>query len=124
MKHAILHAFVVSAAAMLALGTSPSDAQTTSTGPYYATPSWDQSLPSSTRFVVLTNFNSEAVLDRVTGLVWERTPSTQTLPAIVDPNGFDIFSAAGHCIGIAVGGQVAWRLPSIQELQSILDITQ
>ena len=108
----------------LALVASPAPAQTTANGPYYATPSWDQTLPANTRFIVLTNFNSQAVLDRVTGLVWERTPSTQTFPAIIDPSSFDIFSSAGHCIGIAVGGQAGWRLPSIQELQSLLDITQ
>ncbi len=45
-------------------------------GPYYATPSWDQSLPVTTRFVVLTNFASDAVLDRETGLVWEKAPSS------------------------------------------------
>jgi hypothetical protein len=38
-------------------------------GPYYPTPSWDQKLPAATRFVVLTNWNREAVLDRETGLV-------------------------------------------------------
>ena len=30
-------------------------AQTTANGPYYATPSWDQTLPASTRFIVLSN---------------------------------------------------------------------
>ena len=59
------------------------DAQTASAGPYYATPSWDQT-PSSTRFVVLSNWNNEAVLDRETGLVWEKrrahplTPTNST----------------------------------------------
>ena len=38
-------------------------------GPYYAMPSWDQTLPAATRFIVLTNMGSEAVLDRETGLV-------------------------------------------------------
>jgi hypothetical protein len=31
-------------------------AQTTAPGPYYATPSWDQQLPASTRFIVLANW--------------------------------------------------------------------
>ena len=48
----------------------------TSTGSYYAEPSWDQKLPASTRFVVLSDWNSEAVLDRNTGLVWEKAPSS------------------------------------------------
>lgn len=41
-----------------------------------STPSWDQTLPSATRFIVLSNFASAAVLDLETGLVWERPPST------------------------------------------------
>jgi hypothetical protein len=35
-----------------------------SNGPYYATPSWDQTLPANTRFVVLSNFANAAMLDR------------------------------------------------------------
>ena len=49
----------------LGLGMSGVVLGATGTGPYYATPSWDQKLPSDTRFIVLTNWNSEAVLDRV-----------------------------------------------------------
>ena len=51
----------------------------TSNGPYYAMPAWDQKLPASTRFVVLLDWNSEAVLDRNTGLVWEKSPATTVL---------------------------------------------
>jgi hypothetical protein len=67
------------AAAIVGVSASTLHAQTTAVGPYYATPSWDQTIactiPSScSRFLVLSNFNNEAVLDRETGLVWERTP--------------------------------------------------
>src|SRR5271169_1120634 len=57
-------------------------AQVSQNGPYYANPSWDQQLPASTRFVVLTNWGSQAVLDRETGLVWELTPSTNQSEAV------------------------------------------
>src|SRR5215813_14310693 len=57
---------------VIASAASTAFAQTTGNGPYYAEPSWDQTLPASTRFIVLSNFNSEAVLDRETGLVWQR----------------------------------------------------
>lgn len=56
-----------------ALMNSP--AQADSAGSYYPTPSWDQTLPASTRFTVLSNFAGAAVLDRNTGLVWEKSPS-------------------------------------------------
>lgn len=83
-------------------------------GPYYATPSWDQTLPAATRFIVLTNMNSEAVLDRETGLVWEKVPSTSEF---VWP------SASIHCVQLSLGGRKGWRLPSIQELASLVDPT-
>ena len=81
-------------------------------GPYYAEPSWSQKLPAATRFVVLTDWNSEAVLDRNTGLVWEKSPDTA----------FRRWSDAGRvCINKNVGGQKGWRLPAIAELASLID---
>src|SRR5262245_61970541 len=92
---------------VLAIGSIASNvfAQTTANGPYYATPSWDQTLPSNTRFIVLSNFNSEAVLDRETGLVWERAPDTIARTWSV---------AAGRCASLKKGGRFGWRLPSVQ----------
>src|SRR2546427_3494690 len=95
----------------LAFTTLP-HAQTTSNGPYYATPSWDQTLPAATRFIVLSNFNSEAVLDRNTGLVWEKSPGTGPGPWS---------GARSFCIDKNVGSQKGWRLPSIPELSSLID---
>jgi hypothetical protein len=48
----------------LPFASEPVIAQSTQNGPYYANPSWDQQLPDATRFIVLLNWNSEAVLDR------------------------------------------------------------
>ena len=87
-------------------------AVTTAPGPYYAMPSWDQTLPAATRFIVLSNMNNEAVLDRETGLVWERAPDAGEVvwaQAIID------------CIGLNTGGRRGWRLPSIHELSSLID---
>ena len=78
-------ALVVLIVGMLAVGSAI--AQTTAVGPYYATPSWDQTLSSSTRFIVLSNMGSAAVLDRETGVVWERSPGTMKHSAI---GGFDL----------------------------------
>ena len=93
------------------VGRHTRQAQTTANGPYYATPSWDQTLPSPTRFIILSNFASAAVLDRNTGLVWEKAPATT-------PQNWS--NARFNCIGKDVGGQKGWRLPSIPELTSLL----
>jgi len=94
----------------LAVATGP--AQADSPGPYYAMPSWDQTLPAATRFIVLSNFASAAVLDRNTGLVWEKSPD----PA---PHKWDF--ARTSCAAKEVGGQMGWRLPSLPELASLID---
>ena len=64
---------------VLAVALSFATSAAAQNGPYYATPSWDQTLPCETtsncpRFIVLANMNNEAVLDRNTGLVWQQNP--------------------------------------------------
>jgi Protein of unknown function (DUF1566) len=97
---------------MLALTSTLTEAQTIAPGPYYATPSWDQTLPASTRFIILSNFNSEAVMDRETGLVWERSP---------DATRRNRRQAAAVCHGKVIGARKGWRLPTIAELASLVD---
>ena len=96
--------------ALLAAG--PAGAQTTAPGPHYALPSWDMTLPSATRFIVLSNLGSMAVLDRETGLVWERSP---------DGDGRRWQQAQSHCNNRVVGGRKGWRVPQAQELASLVD---
>ena len=114
---------------VLAGAGGPAQAQTTSAGPYYATPSWDQKLQCDTlatcpRFIVLSNWDngapipfrsSAAVLDRETGLVWEKAPDNTTTYR------WDTGEAAFACANKSVGGRKGWRLPSINELASLLD---
>ena len=95
--------------ACTALGSA--SAQTVANGPYYAMPAWDQTLPASTRFVVLANMNSEAVLDRETGLVWWRSTSAPTT----------LESAALLCAN-GVGGRRG-RVPTAGELVTLFDPT-
>ncbi len=104
------------AVAAVLLAARPVSAQTAAVGPYYAVPSWDQTIACSTltncpRFVVLSNMASAAVLDRETGLVWERTPRD---------GDFSYDTAALFCAQSGVGGRFGWRLPSMPELQSLL----
>jgi hypothetical protein len=73
---------------------------------------WDRVLPAAQRFVVLAEFNNEAVLDKETGLVWEKAP---------DNSDRQWFPARDYCINKNVGGRKGWRLPSIPELASLID---
>jgi hypothetical protein len=112
MKHALFHTLGFGLLLTVALVVSPAQAQTTAPGPYYATPSWDQQLPASTRFIVLSNWGSAAVLDRETGLVWEKSPSADTV---------NWFTAQYRCKGLTTGNRKGWRLPTIEELSSLVD---
>ena len=72
-------------------------------GPYYAAPSWDQKLDVATRFIVLTNWNNEAVLDRETGLVWIQKPLL---------NQRQWADSVATCAQISVGNRWGPRLPT------------
>jgi hypothetical protein len=61
-----------------------------------------------------TVLNGAAVLDRETGLVWERSPSPQKGRWINAP---DI------CPQKQIGGRSGWRLPTIQELASLAPLS-
>jgi enamine deaminase RidA (YjgF/YER057c/UK114 family) len=73
---------------------------------------WDKAMPASQRFVVLAAFNNDAVLDKETGLVWEKSPQSA---AVSLPN------ARLACANKAVGGRKGWRLPALPELASLVD---
>jgi hypothetical protein len=102
---------------ILCLTATTARAQTTAAGPYYVSPSWDQTLQCDTaatcpRFIVLSNFDGQAVLDRETGLVWQKSPS---------PNVVTWAFAHVNCMQLSVGHRGGWRLPTIQEQMSLLD---
>ncbi|MBI3356412.1 MAG: DUF1566 domain-containing protein [Nitrospirae bacterium] len=72
---------------------------------------WQKAHPAAQRFVILPDFNNEAVLDKDTGLVWEISPHTMT----VTWN-----EARTTCRNRAIGSQKGWRLPSPAELRSLV----
>ena len=72
----------------------------------------DKALPAAQRFVILPAFNSDAVLDKETGLVWEKSPQAATARWS---------TARRTCTEKSVGGQKGWRLPSLPELRSLVD---
>ena len=107
-RFAALMSFIVLAA------SSHVEAATNSTGPYYATPSWDQQLPTASRFITLTDWGGAAVLDRETGLVWQTTLEL----SLGLSNGF--LGSAETCLLSRAGGRGGWRLPTIQEVMRTL----
>jgi len=77
--------------------------------------SWSNIIPNANkRFVVLADFNNQAVLDRETGLVWEQTPDGS-------PRTWE--DAVRTCWLRQVGGRAGWHLPTIEELASLVDPT-
>jgi hypothetical protein len=73
-------------------------------------PTWSQKLDASERFELV--LDGEAVLDKETGLVWEQSPDT-TARAWT--------SAIYHCYTREVANRKGWRLPTIEELASLVD---
>ena len=74
-------------------------------------PVWDQRNDSPKRFKVLKAFDSNAVLDSETGLVWMRAPS----------NGeFAYAEAIATCANAEIGGRGGWRLPTVSEIRSLV----
>ena len=71
----------------------------------------DKAMPAAERFVLLSGFNNEAVLDKTTGLVWEKSPQ---------PSTFTWNEARVTCNKRAIGGRKGWRLPSPADLRSLV----
>jgi hypothetical protein len=91
------------------------------------TQNWDKALPAndatdacnSSRFTCV--FGGVAVRDNETGLVWERTPTSDTYPWVQIQD--QVTTAREYCAFSMVGGHMGWRLPSLQELTSLADPT-
>jgi len=60
--------------------------------------------------------SDDLVLDTETGLVWERAPRSEPTPPDTDWR-----SANARCLNLTLGGRSGWRLPAIEELQSLVD---
>jgi len=73
-------------------------------------PTWSQKLPAAQRFELV--LDGAAVLDKETGLVWQKSPLTMYLTWPV---------AIAICAGQYVGGRQGWHLPTIEQLASLLD---
>ncbi len=75
---------------------------------------WNKIVKRATsRFKVV--LNGEAVYDKETGLVWERNPSTTSLEWI---------TAIDQAPNRVVGERKGWRVPTVEELLTLVDPTQ
>jgi len=85
-------------------------------GDFYVVPtnrvfiSWDKKLTADKRFQDALDGN--AVLDKETGLVWKKTITALEL---------DWTTAMDYCHQQNVDERKGWRLPSVEELASLLD---
>jgi hypothetical protein len=72
---------------------------------------WQEAHPAAQRFVILPDFNNNAVLDKDTNLIWELSPT----PTSVTWN-----EARTTCVTRSTGGQKGWRLPAPSEMRSLV----
>jgi hypothetical protein len=75
-----------------------------------AVPTWSQILPAAQRFALV--MASAAVLDKETRLVWQK--STDSAVKTWE-------NANSYCYDLNLGGRKGWRLPSVEELSSLVD---
>ena len=73
-------------------------------------PTWDQVLPAAERFKPV--MGGAAVLDKETGLVWEKSPASTT---------YVWTNAVYRCLELNVGGRKGWHLPTAEQLASLVD---
>jgi len=78
-------------------------------------PAWNNQIKGPGRFQVLSKFTNAAAFDKETGLVWERQPST---------GAGDWFNRRTRRYNLEVGGRKGWRVPTIEELASLVDTSQ
>ncbi|MBW7897138.1 hypothetical protein B188_01680 [Candidatus Brocadiaceae bacterium B188] len=77
-------------------------------------PAWSKKIKkASKRFQIV--LDGECVLDKETGLVREKSPDTEARTWI---------DAVSYAYTKSVGGRKGWRLPTVEELASLVDPTQ
>ena len=86
-------------------------------------PAWNAAI-TTMRFVPALGTGpggTVAFLDKETGLVWEGSPGTGDPSATLMA---DWITAKSACNALQVGNREGWRLPTVQELASLVDPSQ
>jgi Protein of unknown function (DUF1566) len=78
-------------------------------------PTWSQKLPASERFELV--LDGEAVLDKETGLVWAKNANIADATKTWQ-------DAMNYCCNISIANRKGWRLPTVEELASLVDTQQ
>ena len=73
---------------------------------------WGRKIATSERFVVLSQFKGEAVLDKETQLVWQKVPES------INANSTWVWAHLS-CQNTTTGGRRGWRLPTGPEFASV-----
>lgn len=95
-------------ASLIVLTATLASASATQAG---ALSAWDKKIAGAGRFKVLKAFNDAAVLDKETGLVWEKTASL----------GGNWRSTLRFCALRNTGGRMGWRVPALEEILTLVD---
>ena len=94
--------------AVLVSALASADAQE---GQLFPLRAWDRQFADArVRYAELRGWHKEAVLDRETGLVWQRSPIDLALTWT---------AALAACRTTAIGGRYGWRAPQEEELASV-----
>jgi hypothetical protein len=73
-------------------------------------PAWNKIIPGAQRFI--DALDGSAILDKETGLVWAKS---------LDATQRTWLEASDYCTTLTLGGRLGWRLPTIEELASLID---
>jgi hypothetical protein len=72
-----------------------------------------------------TDNGNGTVTDSATGLIWQQCPpNLSTIGCGGSMMTYTWVDAISYCEGLSLGGRSDWRLPNVNELRSILDITK
>ena len=77
-------------------------------------PTWERKITGSGRFKVPSQFDGEAVFDKETGLLWQKTAAAAGTWR----------NALRFCALRNTGNRMGWRMPALEELLTIVDQTR